>query len=79
MKEVGRAAVYYVSADGFRYEFPTQQTYNTWYADFVAVHVFSAEALAMIPIFSKRIVYRPGLRLLKHVSSVEVYRAQLFD
>jgi hypothetical protein len=66
------AAVYYCGDDGKRYVFPTSSTYFTWYQDFSGVVTLSDADLARIPI-GGNVTYRPGTRLIKIVSSPQVY------
>ena len=58
------SAVYYYGADGFRYVFPNQATYNTWYENFDDVRFISDAQLGGIQI-GGNITYRPGTRMIK--------------
>jgi plastocyanin len=66
------AAVYYVGADGFRYVFPNQKTYDTWYTDFDDVKFISDSDLATIQI-GGNVTYRPGVRMIKITSDPKTY------
>lgn len=58
------SAVYYMGADGFRYVFPNQKAYDTWYSDFDDVKFISDSDLAKIQI-GGNVTYRPGVRMVK--------------
>lgn len=66
------SAVYYYGADGKRYVFPNQKTYDTWYNDFSKVIVITLEELGNIPI-GGNITYREGTRLIKITTDPKVY------
>jgi len=66
------SAVYYMGADGFRYVFPNQKTYGTWYANFDTVKFISDAELAKIQI-GGNVTYRPGVRMIKIDSDPNVY------
>ena len=66
------AAVYYLGRDGFRYVFPNDKTYFTWYADFSSVKFVSDADLAKIQI-GGNVTYRPGTRMVKISSDPKVY------
>lgn len=65
-------AVYYCGADGKRYVFPNQKTYDTWYSDFSTVITISDSAMGSIPI-GGNVTYKPGIRLVKITTSPTVY------
>lgn len=65
-------AVYYCGANGQRYVFPNLNTYHTWYSSFSSVQTITDAALAAIPL-GGNVTYRPGVRLVKIVSSPTVY------
>lgn len=65
-------AAYYCGADGKRYVFPNQQTYLTWYTDFLTVKTITPQELAAIPL-GKNVTYRPGTRLVKIQTDPKVY------
>jgi plastocyanin len=66
------SAVYYVGADGFRYVFPNQKTYDTWYANFDSVKFISDAELAKIQIGGNA-TYKPGMRMIKIDSDPKTY------
>lgn len=66
------SAVYYMGEDGFRYVFPNEKTYFTWYSDFDDVKVISNAALAKIQI-GGNVTYRPGSRMIKINSDPKTY------
>src|SRR5690349_3043752 len=55
------SAVYYIGADGLRYVFPNQKTYDTWYSNFNTVKFISDADLAKIQI-GGNVTYKPGVR-----------------
>jgi len=65
-------SVSYYGADGFRYIFPNEKTYFTWYKDFKMVKWISVSDMQKIQIRGN-ITYRPGARLLKITSDPTVY------
>jgi plastocyanin len=66
------AAVYYLGKDGFRYVFPNDKTYFTWYSDFSSVIWLSDADLAKIQI-GGNVTYRPGVRMIKINSDPKTY------
>ncbi|MBM5789695.1 hypothetical protein FJZ23_01215 [Candidatus Parcubacteria bacterium] len=66
------SAVYYYGADGFRYVFPNDKTYFTWYKDFRSVKWLSDTDLASIQI-GGNVTYKPGVKMLKINSDPRVY------
>lgn len=72
------SAVYYMGADGFRYVFPNEKTYKTWYSDasgnpdFSDVVMISDAALADIQM-GGNVTYKPGVRMVKINSDATVY------
>ena len=65
-------AVYYLGKDGFRYVFPNDKTYFTWYSDFDDVKWLSDADLATIQI-GGNVTYKPGSRMVKINSDPKVY------
>ncbi len=65
-------AVYYMGADGFRYVFPNDKTYFTWYSDFDDVVWISDAALADIQI-GGNVTYKPGVKMIKIQSDPKTY------
>ncbi len=66
------SAVYYVGKDGFRYVFPNDKTYFTWYADFDDVKWISDTDLGTLQI-GGNVTYKPGVRMIKINSDPKVY------
>lgn len=58
------SAVYYMGADGFRYVFPSEKTYFTWYEDFDDVKFISDADLGTVQI-GGNVTYRPGVQMVK--------------
>lgn len=65
-------AVYYVGKDGFRYVFPNDKTYFTWYSNFNTVKMLSDADLAKIQI-GGNVTYKPGVKMLKINSDPKTY------
>lgn len=66
------SAVYYMGADGFRYVFPNDKTYFTWYSNFDSVKFLSDADLAKIQM-GGNVTYKPGSKMIKINSDPEVY------
>ncbi|MFC1788133.1 cupredoxin domain-containing protein [Patescibacteria group bacterium] len=66
------SAVYYYGKDGFRYVFPNDKTYFTWYDNFDNVKFLSDADLAQIQIGGNA-TYRPGIRMIKINSDPKTY------
>ncbi|MEK7620274.1 MAG: cupredoxin domain-containing protein [Patescibacteria group bacterium] len=66
------SAVYYYGLDGFRYVFPNDKTYFTWYSDFDDVKWISDGDLADIQIGGNA-TYKPGIKMIKINSDPTVY------
>ena len=66
------AAVYYLGRDGFRYVFPNDKTYFTWYANFNTVKWVSDADLAKLQI-GGNVTYKPGSKMVKINSDPKVY------
>ncbi len=66
------SAVYYYGADGFRYVFPNDKTYFTWYANFDTVKMLSDADLGTIQI-GGNVTYKPGSRMVKINSDPKTY------
>lgn len=73
------SAVYYVGEDGFRYVFPNEKTYKTWYsdehgnADFSTVKILSDANLAAMQM-GGNVTYRPGSKMIKINSDPKTYQ-----
>ncbi len=65
-------AVYYYSVDGFRYVFPNQKAYDTWYDNFDDVRWVSDADLTTIQI-GGNVTYRPGAKMIKINSDPKTY------
>ncbi len=65
-------AVYYYAVDGFRYVFPNDKTYFTWYDDFDDVKWISDSDLTKIQI-GGNVTYRPGVKMIKITSDPKTY------
>lgn len=66
------SAVYYMGADGFRYVFPNDKTYFTWYSNFDTVKFLSDADLAKIQM-GGNVTYKPGSKMIKINSDPKVY------
>lgn len=66
------SAVYYMGADGFRYVFPNDKTYFTWYTDFDSVKFLSDADLAKIQM-GGNVTYKTNVRMIKINSDPKVY------
>ena len=72
IKSLSSDAVYYCGNDGFRYVFPNQKIYNSWYDDFNSVVTVSEEELAAAKL-GGNVTYRPGSTLVKITTDPKVY------
>ncbi len=68
----GFNAVYYYGADGFRYVFPNDKAYFTWYKNFDNVKWLSDTNLTTIQI-GGNVTYKPGVKMIKINSDPRVY------
>ena len=66
------SAVYYVGMDGFRYVFPNDKAYFTWYTDFDDVIVITDAELSKIQI-GGNITYKPGVKMVKINTDPKTY------
>ena len=66
------SAVYYYAEDGFRYVFPNDKTYFTWYDNFDDVKWLSDSDLATLQI-GGNVTYKPGVKMVKITSDSTVY------
>lgn len=66
------SAVYYMGADGFRYVFPNDKAYFTWYSDFSTVKWLSDAQLGEIQL-GGNVTYKPGVKMVKITSRPNVY------
>ncbi|NBS41365.1 hypothetical protein EBS80_01780 [bacterium] len=65
-------AVYYYGKDGFRYVFPNDKTYFTWYSNFDTVKMLSDADLGTIQI-GGNVTYKPGVKMIKINSDPKTY------
>lgn len=65
-------AVYYYGNDGFRYVFPNDKTYFTWYADFSNIKWVSDSDLGKIQI-GGNVTYKPGVKMVKINTDPKTY------
>src|SRR3989338_1092594 len=72
VRGVAFPAVYYYGKDGFRYVFPNDKTYFTWYSNFSSVKWLSDQDLANIQI-GGNVTYKQGVKMLKINSDPTVY------
>ncbi len=66
------SAVYYMGEDGFRYVFPNDKTYGTWYSNFDSVKMLSDADLATVQM-GGNVTYKPGVRMIKINSDPKTY------
>lgn len=66
------SAVYYYGSDGFRYVFPNDKTYFTWYSDFDDVKWLSDSDLGKLQI-GGNVTYKPGVKMIKINTDPKVY------
>lgn len=66
------SAVYYYGVDGFRYVFPNDKIYFTWYENFDDVKWVSDADLATVQL-GGNITYKPGVKMIKVTSSPTTY------
>ncbi len=66
------SAVYYMGADGFRYVFPNDKTYFTWYSNFDTVKVLADSDLSKIQM-GGNVTYKPGSKMIKINSDPKTY------
>ncbi len=65
-------AVYYLSQNGKRLVFPTENTYKTWYSDFSGVRTIDDVQMSAISL-GGNVTYRPGVKLVKITTDPKVY------
>lgn len=66
------SAVYYMGADGFRYVFPNDKTYFTWYSNFDTVKMLADSDLSKIQM-GGNVTYKPGSKMIKINSDPKTY------
>jgi len=72
VRGVSYSAVYYYGADGFRYVFPNDKTFFTWYSNFDSVKWVSDADMTKIQI-GGNVTYKPGAKMIKINSDPTVY------
>ncbi len=72
IRGISNQGVYYYGQDGFRYVFPNDKTYFTWYTNFNSVKWISDSDLSSIQI-GGNVTYKPGVKMVKIVSSDKTY------
>ncbi|MEI6596886.1 MAG: hypothetical protein WCL13_01595 [bacterium] len=72
IKMAGLSSVYYLSADGKRYVFPSESTYFSWYSDFSGVVTVPQAELESYPL-GKNVTMRPGTKLVKITTNPKVF------
>lgn len=65
-------AVYYYGKDGFRYVFPNDKTYFTWFSDFDSVKWLSDADMGKLQI-GGNVTYKPGVKMIKINSDPKTY------
>ncbi len=65
-------AVYYYGEDGFRYVFPNDRTYFTWYSNFDNVKWLSDADMGKLQI-GGNVTYKPGVKMIKINTDPKVY------
>jgi plastocyanin len=65
-------AVYYMGEDGFRYVFPNDKAYFTWYTDFDNITTITDAELAKIQI-GGNVTYKPGVKMVKINTDPKTY------
>ncbi|MFH1711660.1 MAG: hypothetical protein ABH846_00280 [Patescibacteria group bacterium] len=67
------SAVYFMGTDGFRYVFPNQKTFDTWYeGDFSSVKFISDADLTKVQMGGNA-TYKPGYKMVKIQSNPDTY------
>lgn len=66
------SAVYYFGKDGFRYVFPNDKTYFTWYTNFDDVKWLTDADLGKLQI-GGNVTYKPGVKMIKINSDPKTY------
>lgn len=66
------STVYYCGDDGARYAFQNERVFFTWFDNFDSVEYVTTQEMADIPLRGV-VTYRPGVRMIKVVTSNRVY------
>lgn len=69
------SAVYFYGADGYRYVFPNDRAFFTWYSDFSTVKTISDSDLTRLQI-GGNVTYRPGVKMVKIQSDPRTYAVE---
>lgn len=72
IRSESNSSVYYYGEDGFRYVFPNEKTYFSWYSNFDNVRWISNTDLGNIQI-GGNVTHKPGVKMLKFPSVPAVY------
>lgn len=80
VKRAGNSAVYYIGRNGYRYTFPNQKVFLSWYTalDLKATNkgglvvTIADSTLASIPL-GGNVTYRPGTKMVKFIDNPKVY------
>jgi cysteine-rich repeat protein len=67
--------VYYYASDGYRYVFPNEKCYRSWFTDYSEIITIPDEELWLIPL-KGNVTYRPGVRLVKIQTNPKVYAVE---
>lgn len=71
-RSVSLSGVYYMGKDGFRYVFPNDKIYFTWYSDFNNIKWISDVDMTKVQI-GGNVTYRPGVKMIKVNSVPKTY------
>lgn len=66
------SAVYYKAVNGYRYVFPNEKTYKSWFSDFSSVKTISQSEMEGL-IIGGNVTYKPNSRLIKITTDPKVY------
>ncbi len=72
VRGVSNNAVYYYGKDGFRYVFPNDKTFFTWYDNFDTVKWIADSDLSKLQI-GGNVTYKPGSKMIKINSDPKTY------
>jgi plastocyanin len=68
-------AVYFYGADGYRYVFPNDKAYFSWYQNFNNIKTISDADLTRLQI-GGNVTYRPGVKMVKIQSDPKTYAVE---
>ncbi len=66
------STIYYYASDGYRYVFPNNKTYESWFNDYSQVQTVADGDLSQIPL-GGNVTYRPGIKMIKITTNPKVY------